>query len=112
MTEFEQSLYAALASLPQGKLSTYGQLAKRCGYPNYARQVGKTLSKLPKDTKLPWYRVVNSQGKISFKPGDPKFVLQLQLLQSEGVEFKGKKINLHKHRWQPSLDTLLYKLNY
>ena len=83
MTEFEQSLYNILASLPKGKLISYGQLAKQCGYPNHARHVGKTLAKLPKDTRLPWFRVVNSQGKISLV-GDA-FLRQKAYLEAEGL---------------------------
>jgi len=96
MTEFEQSLYALLMALPSGKLCTYGQLAKRSGYPNHARHVGKTLSKLPKESKIPWHRVVNSQGKLSLS-GD-RFVKQKQRLESEGIAINdnGKIVNF-KH---------------
>jgi len=99
MTEFEQSLYAVLVSLPTGKLCSYGQMAKRSGYPNYARHVGKTLSKLPKDSKLPWHRVLNSQGKISLS-GD-RFLKQKQLLEAEGITLNenGKVVNFKQYLW-------------
>jgi methylated-DNA-protein-cysteine methyltransferase-like protein len=97
MTEFESSLYNILARLPQGKLTTYGQLAKQCGYPSHARLVGRTLSKLPKDTKLPWFRVVNSQGKISLA-GDA-FVRQKEHLSAEGIDINenGKVVNFRHY---------------
>lgn len=97
MSEFEQSLYTVLASLTKGSVCSYGQLAHRAGYPNYARQVGKTLSNLPKDTKLPWYRVVNSQGKISLT-GD-RFLRQKELLEAEGITVNehGKIINFRDY---------------
>lgn len=82
MTEFEQSLYHLLANLPKGRLISYGQLAKQCGYPNYARQVGRTLSKLPKNTTLPWFRVINSQGKISLS--GEAYLTQKMHLQAQG----------------------------
>ena len=99
MTEFEQALYSALAALPKGKLTSYGQLAKRCGYANYARQVGKTLSKLPKETKLPWHRVVNSQGKISLKGDD--FLRQEKRLNDEGftINANNKVVNFQQYLW-------------
>lgn len=99
MTEFEQSLYAVLVSLPTGKLCSYGQMAKRSGYPNYARHVGKTLSKLPKDSKLPWHRVLNSQGKISLS-GD-RFLKQKQRLEAEGITINenGKVVNFKQYLW-------------
>lgn len=97
MTQFEQSLYNILASLPEGKLYTYGQIAKQCGYPNHARHVGKTLSKLPKDTKLPWFRVVNSQGKISLT--GEAFLRQKARLAAEGIEVneQAKVINFRQY---------------
>lgn len=99
MTEFEASLYNILAYLPKGKLSTYGQLAVRCGYPSHARHVGKILSKLPKDSKLPWFRVVNSQGKISLI-GDA-FTRQKQQLNAEGITVNdtGKIVNFRHYLW-------------
>ena len=83
MQEFEQHIFTVLFHLPAGKLMTYGRLAKSAGYPNHARQVGKILSRLPKNTKLPWFRVVNSAGKISLR-GDA-FIDQKRLLEKDGV---------------------------
>jgi len=62
----------------------YGQLAKMAGFPHHSRHVGKVLSKLPKDTRLPWYRVVNSQGKISLS--GEAFLRQKIHLEKEGIE--------------------------
>ncbi|PKF60443.1 hypothetical protein CW745_15070 [Psychromonas sp. psych-6C06] len=97
MNEFEQSLYNVLATLPAGKLCSYGQLAKRAGYPNHARHVGKTLSKLPSDTKLAWHRVINSQGKLSLT-GDRQ-LKQKQRLLAEGIEVteEGTVINFRHY---------------
>ena len=97
MTEFEQSLYHILATLPKDKLISYGQLAKQCGYPNHARHVGKTLSKLPKDTTLPWFRVINNQGKISLT-GDA-FLRQKQKLEAQGISVNeaGKIVNFRHY---------------
>ncbi|WP_354625442.1 MGMT family protein [Psychromonas sp. MME2] len=83
MDEFKSSLYANLAAIPAGKLISYGQLATLCGYPNHARYVGRVLSALPKDSQLPWFRVVNSQGKISLM--GEAFIRQRELLEKEGV---------------------------
>lgn len=83
MQEFEQHIFTVLFHLPAGKLMTYGRLAKSAGYPNHARQVGRILSRLPKNTKLPWFRVVSSAGKISLR-GDA-FIDQKRLLEKEGM---------------------------
>jgi len=99
MTEFEQSLYAVLIALPKGRLCTYGELAKRAGYPNNARHVGRALSKLPKETKLPWHRVVNSQGRISLT--DEGFLRQKKRLNMEGINIndQGKVSNFKHYLW-------------
>ncbi|EHN70010.1 MGMT family protein [Aliivibrio fischeri] len=93
MNEFTQSIYMNLAQIPKGRIISYGQLAKLAGYPNHSRHVGKTLAKLPKDTTLPWHRVVNSQGKISLS-GD-SFYKQKERLEKEGIVIceSGKIIN-------------------
>jgi methylated-DNA-protein-cysteine methyltransferase-like protein len=83
MQEFEQQIFTVLFYLPAGKLTTYGRLSKSAGYPNHSRQVGRILSRLPKKTKLPWFRVVNSAGKISLC-GDA-FKEQKRLLEKEGI---------------------------
>ncbi|MGJ8581733.1 MAG: MGMT family protein [Psychromonas sp.] len=83
MDEFAQNIFTLLSYLEKGKLTTYGQLASQAGFPAHSRHVGKILAKLPKDTRLPWHRVVNSQGKISLK-GDA-FIRQKNLLEAEHV---------------------------
>ncbi|WP_028863814.1 MGMT family protein [Psychromonas aquimarina] len=83
MNEFEQSLFTILYYIPAGKLTTYGRLSKAAGYPNHSRHVGKILARLPKDTKLPWFRVVNSQGQISLT--GEAFLRQKTLLENEGI---------------------------
>lgn len=84
MDEFKSCLYATLSVIPKGKVISYGQLARLCGYPHHARHVGKALSLLPKESKLPWFRVINSQGKISLTGG--AFERQKKYLENEGVK--------------------------
>ena len=81
----QERLYTALAAIPPGKLITYGQLAAQIGMPKRARWVGQQLGQLPRDTRLPWHRVVNAQGKSSFPPLSPNHERQHQLLEQEGV---------------------------
>lgn len=70
------------------------------GYPGYARQVGRALGNLPEGSTLPWFRVINSAGKISLT--GENFIRQKQHLESEGVEVNASgKINMKLHRWQP-----------
>jgi methylated-DNA-protein-cysteine methyltransferase-like protein len=91
-----EAIYLALAQIPKGKVISYGDLAKLAGLTNGARLVGKTLSNLPKGSTLPWYRVVNSQGKISLPPDSPSYEQQHERLAKEGVEVINGKINLRR----------------
>ncbi len=89
-----QAIFLALASIPPGKVVSYGQLAHLAGLPGGARQVGKALGDLPEGTQLPWFRVINAQGRISFPLDSTAYCLQKQKLEAEGVIFKNNKISL------------------
>ena len=97
MDEFAQNIYTILSYLGEGKLTTYGQLAKQAGFPHHSSHVGKILARLPKDSRLPWFRVVNSQGKISLI-GDA-FIRQKTLLEKEGIEIteQGKIVKFKQY---------------
>ena len=60
MNTFLNHIFATIAQIPPGKVTTYGEVAKLSGYPGYARQVGRALANLPNESKLPWFRVINS----------------------------------------------------
>lgn len=100
MDQFLMQIFAVIHQIPLGKVSTYGEIAKMAGYPGYARHVGKALGNLPSESKLPWFRVINSQGRISLKGKD--LVRQREALIAEGVEVSNDgKVSLRKYRWQP-----------
>ncbi|WP_295895806.1 MGMT family protein [uncultured Vibrio sp.] len=100
MDQFSIQIFAVIHQIPQGKVTSYGVVAKLAGYPGYARQVGKVLSRLPKDTQLPWFRVLNSQGQISLK-GD-SLQRQAEKLKKEGIEVsESGKVKLKLYQWQP-----------
>jgi len=83
-------IWQVVAMIPAGKVASYGQIAALIGFPSHARYVGATLRNLPKDTKLPWYRVVNASLRISPRGGGETH--QKTLLEAEGVTFVGAKI--------------------
>jgi methylated-DNA-protein-cysteine methyltransferase-like protein len=92
-----QLIWQVIASIPKGKVASYGQIAELAGLPGYARYVGTTLSRLPAGTKLPWHRVVNAAMKIAERGGS-RMIEQRRLLEAEGVVLIGEKILKH-HRW-------------
>lgn len=99
--EPEQRIYAVLAAIPTGTVVTYGQVAELAGLPRAARLVGRTLSKLPGDSSLPWHRVINASGSISLPEDSPGFEQQKKRLQEEDVVVTGGRISLKQFRWQP-----------
>ena len=99
--EFKQAqIWTVVGSVPEGCVASYGQVARLAGLPGYARYVGRCLKELPEGSNLPWYRVINSQGKISFVEGTVKYLKQQQYLQQEGVEFINGRVNLKKFQWK------------
>lgn len=99
----EEKLYQVLASVPSGKVVTYGQLASLADRPNGARWAGRTLKLLPKGSKLPWHRVINAQGKISFPEETEAWRRQKDLLADEGIILQNGRIRLKDHQWSPGL---------
>ena len=98
-SELRQLILQIVASIPPGKVISYGHVAKLCGYSSYARYVGTVLKQLPKDTTLPWYRVINSRGEIAFPVGSEAYHRQYSLLAKEGVSFENGKIPLRIYGW-------------
>ena len=94
----EQRVWQAVAAIPRGKVATYGQVAALAGMPSHARFVGRILANLPKDTRLPWHRVVNAGLRISLPEG-PSARLQRRRLAREGVRFVGQRV-IRECRWQ------------
>ena len=88
-----------MAAIPRGKVATYGQIARLAGYPSHARYVGTTLKNLPKGTRLPWFRVVNGKGQLSFPMNSASWHRQKNKLEAEGVVFIGEKFSLKTFQW-------------
>jgi methylated-DNA-protein-cysteine methyltransferase related protein len=96
--------------IPRGRVATYGQVASIAGFPRGARLVGMVLQRLPAGSRLPWHRVINAQGRLSFPRDSVHYRLQRSKLEREGVRFKGERVELARFQWQESgLDNLLWK---
>lgn len=98
--DLRERIWQVVAAIPSGKVATYGQVAELAGLPRMARAVGRTLSQLPKGSKLPWHRVINAAGKISFPEGSEAYKRQRARLEDEGVTFLKGKVPLKTYRWQ------------
>lgn len=102
-------IWRTIADIPYGKVATYGQIAELAGLPRQARLVGYALHNTPAGRDLPWHRVINAQGKISFPKDSEPYQRQLEKLSAEGIELINGRIDLKRYRWQPDLDELLWK---
>lgn len=94
-----QQIYLVLNAIPKGRVATYSQVARLCGMPNGARQVARALRLLPKGSTIPWFRVINAQGKSSIPGAGADF--QRQRLEKEGVLFLNGRVDLKHYQWQP-----------
>ena len=99
---FFTHVYRLVSQVPRGKVVTYGQVAALLGAPRAARAVGTALRSLPRPLvqMVPWQRVINASGGISFRGDVLRVEEQRWLLENEGVEFTPHgKIDLKKYRW-------------
>ncbi|WP_448213328.1 MGMT family protein [Colwellia sp. MEBiC06753] len=109
-------IWRTVQEIPFGKVACYGQVADLAGLPGRARLVGKCLGYVPDEgvdgQLVPWYRVINSAGKISFAVGSDSFEQQKSHLQQEQVVVIGNRIKLADFQWRPAIDELLFRLPY
>ncbi len=99
-----QRFYEVVRRIPPGRVATYGQVARLAGYPGYARQVGYALFRLQgHKTDIPWHRVINAQGRISYSPFRLGYdELQKVLLEAEGIPFDSEgRVDLQQFGWDP-----------
>jgi len=102
---YYERVWELVRRIPRGRVATYGQIALMLpppgsvdfdSYKAFApRWVGGAMAACPDD--VPWQRVINSQGKISARPGAER---QRLLLEEEGVEFVKDKVDLKKYGWR------------
>ncbi|HEX2993591.1 MAG TPA: MGMT family protein [Anaerolineales bacterium] len=102
---YYEQVWQLVRQIPQGKVASYGQIALLIPPPagvefdSYKafspRWVGGAMAACPDD--VPWQRVINSQGKISARPGAER---QRELLEEEGVEFTKDKVDMKKYGWK------------
>lgn len=86
--------------IPKGKVASYGQIARVSGFSRQARLVGYALHNLPHGVDVPWQRVINSQGRMSFPENSKPYKKQKELLEREGIVFVNGKTDLTRFGWK------------
>ena len=95
--DFAAAVRLVILGIPKGRVSTYGEVAAFAGYPKAHRAVARLLA--DGAGGLPWQRVLGAGGEI--KLPYEKGAEQRLLLRMEGVAFRGRRVNMKLHRWQP-----------
>jgi methylated-DNA-[protein]-cysteine S-methyltransferase len=85
-----REVYELLIKIPEGKVTTYGDIAKALGCSGASRAVGQILNKNPNPIVVPCHRVVMSDGSIGgYAFGKTR---KKKLLAKEGLSFAGEKM--------------------
>ena len=102
---YYEQVWNLVRQIPRGRVASYKQISFMLPPPTSVefeayeafgpRWVGGAMAACPDD--VPWQRVINSQGKISDRPGAER---QRQLLEEEGVVFVKDKVDMKKYGWR------------
>jgi len=100
--DFFQDVYAVVKLIPEGRVTSYGSIAKYLGLARSARMVGWAMNASHTVKNVPAHRVVNRQGlltgKIHFTPPEKMGLL----LEKEGIKIKDDKVvDFDKLFWDP-----------
>lgn len=94
--ELVYEILNAVSEIPEGRVASYGQIARLIGRDKNSRLVGKVLSMAELYGDFPCHRVVNHSGRLV-----PGWTEQKRLLSGEGVEFKDENhVDMKKYQWQ------------
>lgn len=99
----EDLVYEVLSvidEIPEGKVATYGQIAKLIDRPRNARLVGKILSRSSFYGDYPCHRVANHAGRLV-----PGWMEQRDRLEAEGVVMKDSSpVDIKSFQWDIDKD--------
>lgn len=100
MTAFQIAICRLVERCPRGKVVSYGGVAAMAGKPRAARAVGAVMRELPDDSKVPWWRVINSKGEVSMRDIGHGPAIQRKLLEREGIRFDGNgRVDWERYGW-------------
>ena len=100
---FDERVYAVVAAIPEGRVTTYGLIARALGDPRSARMVGWALRRTPRGRLLPAHRVVNRIGFLSggWYFGHPD-IMRDRLLAEHVPFIDDYQVDLRTTLWDPS----------
>lgn len=94
--DFAYEVLSVVEEIPEGKVATYGQIARLIGREKNARLVARVLSHAEYYGEFPCHRVVNHVVRLA-----PGWQEQRFLLEEEGVGLKDRNhVELKKYQWE------------
>jgi len=102
---FFERVYEIARLIPEGKVTSYGAIAKALGAARSARMVGWAMNASHNLDDIPAHRVVNRKGLLTGKHHFDGTNLMQQLLENEGVKvIDNQIIDFEKHFWEPKMN--------
>lgn len=103
MKSFPKRIYDLVKNIPEGKVTTYGQLAAMAGSPRASRIVGAAMYRAPEG--LPCHRVLYSNGTLCCDQAFGGKEIQRQMLEREGIPFlPDGRVDLKRCLWKGESD--------
>ena len=104
MSDFFLRVFDIVRLIPEGKVTTYGHIAKSLGSARSSRMVGWAMNQSHKtDPSIPAHRVVNRKGLLSGKMHFNSPDEMQNKLEKEGILIKDNQIkNLSEVLWDPA----------
>ena len=100
MSSFFAKVYRLVQRVPSGRVVSYGAVARMLEHPHAARTVGWAMHSIPQGMDVPWWRVINSKGRISLSRRDGAS-RQRELLEAEGVAFDERGfVDWERYGWE------------
>lgn len=104
-SSFFDRVYEIVKQIPEGRVTSYGAIAKALGSGRSARMVGWAMNASHSQEGIPAHRVVNRNGQLTGKHHFPGTNLMQQLLENEGIEVIDDQIqNFKAVYWEPDMD--------
>jgi len=103
LSDFYSRVYAVCRHIPEGKVTSYGAIAKFLGAAKSSRMVGYAMNKSLTEVGVPAHRVLNRLGILSGKHYFESSTMMQELLENEGLVVEDDKVqNFSEHFWDPA----------
>ena len=104
--DFFERVYDLVRLIPQGRITSYGAIAKCLGSPQSARMVGWAMNQSHSQSIfVPAHRVVNRKGLLTGKHHFSGTNMMQELLENEGAIIENDRvINFQDMFWDPTIE--------